>query len=265
MNNTLFAVLIAVAVVAGIGLLIGLILAVASIVMAVPKDEKAEAVLELLPGANCGACGYSGCEGYAKALAKGEAKPGLCSPGGEECTDAIANLLGVDGETVKRVAVVHCIGSCDNTTNKAQFQGVNSCLAASKVGSGITACAYGCLGMGDCVSACLSSAITVCNGVAVVDYSKCGGCGLCAEACPRKLITIEPKEDKKAVVRCSNHDKGAVAKKACKAACIGCQKCVKVCEAGAVTVTNFCAHIDAEKCTACGKCVENCPCHCITL
>ncbi len=264
MNETLFAVLIAVAVVAGIGLLIGLILAVASIVMAVPKDEKAEAVLELLPGANCGACGYSGCEGYAKALAKSEAKPGLCSPGGETCTDAIAELLGVAGETVKRVAVIHCMGSCDNTTNKAEFQGVKSCLAASKVGSGITACSYGCLSMGDCVSACLSNAITVCNGVAVVDYSKCGGCGLCAEACPRKLITVEPKEES-AVVRCSNHDKGAVAKKACKAACIGCQKCVKVCEAGAVTVTDFCARIDTEKCTACGKCVENCPCHCITL
>ena len=148
MNETLFAVLIEVLVVAGIGLLIGLILAVASIVMAVPKDEKAESILELLPGANCGACGYSGCEGYAKALSKGDAKPGACPVGGEDCTQAVGEILGISGETVKRVALVHCMGSCDNTQDKAIYQGVKSCLAASRYGSGITSCTFGCLGMG---------------------------------------------------------------------------------------------------------------------
>ncbi|MBR2714978.1 MAG: RnfABCDGE type electron transport complex subunit B [Ruminococcus sp.] len=264
MNETLFAVLIAVLVVAGIGLILGLVLAIASVVMAVPKDEKAEAVLEILPGANCGACGFSGCEGYAKAVAKGDAKAGLCPVGGEECTNAICELLGVSGETVKKHALVHCMGNCDNTENKAVFQGVNSCLAAHKIGGGVTACSYGCLGMGDCMNACLSDAITICNGVAVVDLDKCGGCGLCAEACPRKLITITTSNEQ-AVVRCSNHDKGAVAKKACKSACIGCMKCTKVCEEGAITVKDFCASIDPEKCTGCGACVENCPCKCITF
>lgn len=260
MNPILFAIIV----VSGIGLVIGLVLAVASIVMAVPKDEKAEAVLQLLPGANCGACGYSGCEGYAKAVAHGNAKAGLCSPGGEECTNAIAKLLGVSAETVKTVAQVHCMGNCSNTSDKANFQGIRSCLSATKIGNGLTQCTFGCLGMGDCQSVCLHDAITICNGVAVVDESKCGGCGLCANACPRRLITIAPVKEQ-AVVRCSSKEKGAAAKKACKGACIGCQKCVKVCEYGAVTVTDFCAVIDPLKCTACGACVENCPSGCITI
>lgn len=257
-------ILIAIAVVSAIGLIIGLVLAVASIIMAVPKDEKAQAILELLPGANCGACGYSGCEGYAKALSKGETTPGLCSPGGEDCTNAVAEILGVNAQTVKRVALVHCMGNCDNTSNKAHFQGINSCLAASKIGGGVTMCSFGCIGLGDCVNACPSNAITVCNGVAVVDSSKCTGCSLCAQACPRKLISVAPVKEQ-AVVRCSSHDKGAVAKKACKSACIGCMKCTKVCECGAITVKDFCAHIDPQKCTACGLCVDNCPCNCITM
>lgn len=264
MNETLFAVLIAVAVVAGIGLLIGLVLSVASAVMAVPKDEKAEKILELLPGANCGACGYSGCEGYAKALAKGTAKPGLCSPGGEKCAKAIGGLLGVDGEVEKKVAVVKCMGSRDNTSDKALYQGVQSCLMASKTGNGLTSCLYGCIGLGDCTRVCPNNAISVCNGVAVVNDELCVGCKLCANACPRHIISIVPVKDQ-AVVRCSNTDKGAVARKACKSACIGCQKCVKVCEFGAVSVTNFCAHVDYTKCTYCKKCVENCPVGCITL
>lgn len=264
MNETLFAVLIAVAVVAGVGLLFGLILSIASVIMAVPKDEKAEAVLQCLPGANCGACGYSGCEGYAKALSKGEAKLGLCSPGGEECVEAISQVLGVEGELDKKVALVHCMGSCDNTQNKANFQGVNSCAVAAKTGNGLTSCLNGCLGYGDCMGVCLTNAITVCNGVAIVDSSLCGGCGLCADTCPRKLISIVPLKDM-AVVRCSNTDKGAVAKKACKSACIGCQKCVKNCEQGAITVTNFLAKIDYNKCNYCKVCVDNCPSHCITL
>ena len=156
------------------------------------------------------------------------------------------------------------MGSCDNTQDKAIYQGVKSCLAASRYGSGITSCTFGCLGMGDCAAACMSNAITICNGVAVVDKDKCGGCGLCASACPRKLITIADVKEQ-ATVRCSNHDKGAVAKKACKSACIGCMKCMKVCEAVAITVKDFCAYIDPQKCTGCGACVENCVSKCITI
>jgi electron transport complex protein RnfB len=259
------AILLPILIVAGIGLLAGLILAVASIVMAVPKDEKAEAIQELLPGANCGACGYSGCSGYAEALSKGEAKPGLCSPGGAETAKAIAELLGSgDVEVEYKTALVHCMGSYDNTTDKMEYDGIISCAAAAQLAGGITSCRFGCMGLGDCMKACQYDAITVCNGVASINPERCKGCGQCVAACPKGLISFVPLK-KQAVVRCANCDKGAMTNKVCKVGCIGCMKCVKVCETGAVKVENFHATVDPVKCTGCGNCVETCPRHCITL
>ncbi len=261
MNDILFAVLL----VGGIGLLIGIILAVASIVFAVAKDEKAEAIEQLLPGANCGACGYSGCSGYAAALAKGEAKPGLCSPGGEETASAVAELLGVDAQgVVKRVALVHCNGSLDNTENKMEYQGIASCAAAAMLHGGPGKCAYGCIGFGDCAAACSYGAVKICSGSAHIDPAKCRGCSMCAEACPQRLISMQPLKAA-AVVRCKNCDKGAQTRNSCQIGCIGCMKCVKACEYGAVKVESFCASVDPEKCTACGKCAEVCPRGCISL
>ena len=231
------SILLAVGIVAGIGLLIGLILSIASIIMAVPKDEKAEAILEALPGANCGACGFSGCSGYADALAKGKAEPGLCAPGGLNCTKAISEILGVEtGNVEPKVAVVKCMGSLDHTTYKAEYSG----------------------------AACPYDAIHVNNGVAYVDGSKCRACSLCVKACPRGIIEIVPKKDM-AMVRCSNHDKGGVTRKLCDIGCIGCKKCEKACEQGAVKVTDFCAYVTPNLCTNCGACVEACPQHCITF
>ena len=257
-------ILIPVALVAGIGLLIGLILSIASIVMAVPKDEKAEKLLEALPGANCGACGYSGCSGYANALANGKAEIGLCAPGGLACTKELSAILGVEtGSMEKKVAVVRCMGSLDNTSYKAEYNGIKSCAAAMKIGGGLTACSYGCIGLGDCAAVCPYDAIRVCNGVAVVDNDKCKACSMCVKECPRKLINIVPYKNS-AVVRCSNRDKGAAAMKVCASACIGCKKCEKSCEAGAVKVVDFVAAIDPKLCTGCGMCADNCPRHCIT-
>ena len=257
-------ILLAVGLVAGIGLLIGLILSIASIVMAVPKDEKAEKILEALPGANCGACGYSGCSGYAEALAKGKAEVGLCAPGGIGCAKEISAILGVaGGDLEKKVAVVHCMGSLDNTSYKAEYNGIKSCAAAMKIGGGLTACSFGCMGLGDCEAACPYDAIHVCNGVAVVDNDKCKACAMCVKACPRRIISIVPLKNS-AVMRCSNKDKGAAARKACQSACIGCKKCEKNCPTGAVTVKDFCAVVDPEKCNGCGKCADNCPQKCIT-
>lgn len=256
-------ILIAVLIVAGIGLIIGLVLAIASVVMSVPVDEKVEALTEALPGANCGACGYSGCQGYAKALAEGLAKNGACAPGGEKTAQAVAEILGEEVGTVERkVAVVRCMGIFDNTQDKVNYQGVSSCAAAMLVG-GKGACSYGCVGLGDCTAACSYGAVSVCNGVAKIETSVCKGCGMCVTACPKKIIAVVPLREQM-VVRCSNRDKGAVAKKACSVACIGCKKCEKVCESGAITVEDFKAFINPALCTGCKLCVEACPQNVIT-
>ena len=261
MNEILIPVLL----VAGIGLVAGLGLAVASIVMAVPKDEKAEEILAVLPGANCGACGFSGCSGYAAALAKGEAKPGLCAPGGADVAAEVSKILGVEGAAVERqVAVVHCMGSYDYTSDKMEYQGIRSCAAAALLAGGVTSCRFGCMGMGDCASACQYGAIEVCNGVARIDPERCKGCSMCIKACPKQLISFVPYKPQ-AVVRCSSCDKGAETMKVCKIGCIGCKKCERICESDAIHVVDFHAVVDPEKCTACGKCGEACPRHCISM
>lgn len=259
------AFIFAIIIVAAIGLIAGIILAIASIVMHVPTDEKAEAILEVLPGANCGACGYSGCSGYAAALAKGEAEPNLCSPGGADVMAEIAALTGGPvGTMEKKTAMVMCMGSLDNTTMRVNYDGIQTCTAAAQTAGGNASCTYGCLGFGDCLNVCDHDAIEICNGVARVTPALCVACTMCVKECPRGLIQMVPVKDQ-AVVRCNNCDKGAVANKVCKVSCIGCMKCVKACEFDAIKVTNFNATIDPAKCTNCGKCVEACPKHCITL
>lgn len=261
MNSILFAVII----VAGIGLVVGLVLAVASIIMAVPKNEKAEAIEEILPGANCGACGFSGCSGYALALAQGSAQPGLCSPGGEDVVKATVELLGVEaGEVQRKTAVVQCMGTIDNTEKAMIYQGINTCKAAALLHGGTGKCTYGCLGFGDCKNVCEYDAITICSSVARINPDSCKACKKCVNACPKGIINIVPVK-KAAIVRCSNHDKGAAAKKACSAGCIGCMRCVKACSTGAIKVENFKAAVDAELCTGCGNCIEICPQGCITV
>lgn len=248
-----------------IGLLAGVVLAVASILLAVPKDETAEALEEILPGANCGACGFSGCSGYAAAMSRGEAKPGLCSPGGEETAQKCAELLGSGEVCVEyKTALVHCMGSYDNTTDKMIYDGIESCSASTFLAGGISSCRYGCMGMGDCVRACEYGAVSVCNGVARIDPQKCKGCSKCVEACPKGLIKFVPLK-RQAVVRCSNCDKGRDTMQVCKIGCIGCKKCEKTCEAGAITVQDNLARVDPQKCTGCGKCAEACPRNVITM
>lgn len=259
------AFLIPVILVSAIGLIAGILLSVASVLMAVPKDERAEAINDILPGANCGACGYSGCSGYASALSKGEAPLGKCSPGGEKVAKEIAAILGGGDVNVEyKVAVVTCLGSYDNTSDKLIYDGLKTCKAASMIAGGISSCRFGCLGLGDCANVCQSGAIDVCNGVAHILPELCTGCGKCAEICPKSIIKIVSKR-KQAIVKCLNCDKGIDTKKVCSTGCIGCGKCMKVCADGAIKVIDHKAVINSTLCTACGKCVEVCPKQCIEL
>ena len=252
---------------AAIGLIAGLGLAIASKVLAVPVDEREQQLRDVLPGANCGACGFSGCGGYAKALADGTAEStALCAPGGAKTAQQIAQTLGVKGDAITpEVALVRCRGCREYTEPKTRYTGVQTCRTANQLYGGPGACAYGCIGFGDCVQACDYGALFLREGVAAVDPARCTACGKCVRACPKGLIELFPTGTAAAAVLCSSQDKGAQTRKACRTGCIGCKKCEKICEAGAVEVRSNLAHIDPEKCTACGKCVENCPQNCIEL
>ena len=258
-------VILAIIVVAAIGLIAGLGLSVSSILMAVKTDETVEKLRAELPGANCGACGYSGCDAYAEALASGEAKPGLCAPGGAQVNERLGEILGVGVEmTDPKAAVVLCNGTCEHVANKMFYTGVETCKAANMLYGGARACNYACLGLGDCAKVCQYGAITVENGRAYIDKSKCTACGACVKACPKGIIDMMPL-DLKEVVVCSNRDKGAAARKVCEVACIACGKCVRACNYDAVTVENNLSRIDPEKCVACGACMEACPTKCISV
>ena len=262
-------ILIAIAILGGLGLVFGLVLAAASKVFYVETDPRLDQLNECLPGANCGGCGFAGCGAYAEAVLKGEAPVGKCASGGNEAAKAMAAIMGVQAEEVTRkVAMVRCSGARTfdaegNLTKgakmKAHYEGFHDCLAASKVGgSGPLSCKFGCLGYGSCTRVCKYGAISVKNGVAVVDEDLCVGCMACAQVCPRKVITaVEP--DRNVVIGCNSLAKGAVTNRACTIGCIGCGKCMKTCPSGAITITNNLAQIDYSKRTNCGECAKVCP------
>ena len=262
-------ILIAIAILGGLGLVFGLVLAAASKVFYVETDPRLDQLNECLPGANCGGCGFAGCGAYAEAVLKGEAPVGKCASGGNEAAKAMAAIMGVEaGEVTRKVALVRCSGARTydaegNLTKgakmKATYEGFHDCLAASRVGgSGPLSCKFGCLGYGSCTKVCKYGAISVKNGVAVVDEDLCVGCMACAQVCPRKIITaVEPSQN--VIIACNSLAKGAVTNRACTIGCIGCGKCMKNCPSGAITITNNLAQIDYSKCTNCGECAKVCP------
>ena len=262
-------ILIATLIVAAVGLLCAAMLVLAAKFFAVSEDETEKSIRECLPGANCGACGYAGCDGYAKALAedkgKNTVKTNLCTPGADASAKAIAEILGVEFEDViEQVAVVHCYGDCNHTSNKMDYVGIQSCEAAKTMYGGNGKCTFGCIGLGDCVKVCPQDAICLKNGIAHIDTRKCIGCGICVRTCPQKLIGLMADVES-VLVTCNNKEKGASARQKCTNACIGCKKCEKTCASGAITVLNNLATIDYSLCTGCGECAKNCPVGCILV
>ena len=261
-------ILIAIGVLGGLGLLFGLILAIASKVFYVETDPRLDLLNECLPGANCGGCGYAGCGGYAEAVLKGEAEIGKCASGGNDCAMKMAQIMGVKAEKMeRRVAMVRCSGYKGVDENgaaigaklKGEYEGIHDCLAASKVaGRGPSACKFGCLGFGNCVAACKFDAIHIVDGVAVVDEEKCVGCLACAAACPRQLIVpVSPAQN--VLIACASMAKGAATTRACTVGCIGCGKCKKTCQHDAIILEKNLARIDYTKCVNCGDCAKVCP------
>lgn len=256
-------ILTALIVVSLVGLCFAILLALFIHLFGIEEDEKTKQVRAALPGINCGACGFKGCNDYAEALAKGLAKPNLCIPGAEDTAKELGAILGVEVEEPKDVvAFVHCNGTCDVAVEKAAYEGIESCRARTILYGGSKACTYGCIGCGDCAKVCISGAICLVDGIARVDTSRCVGCGLCAKECPKKVISMIPQEAA-TVVYCNSKDKGADARKACKNACIACKKCEKACPHDAIKVVDNCAVIDYTKCTGCGLCADGCPTGCL--
>ena len=237
----------------------------------VEEDPRIDEVEKMLPGANCGGCGFAGCRGMADALVKNDDISALfCPVGGGDTMKGIAAYLGKAApEKEPMVATVRCGGVCDKRPRTNTFDGAKSCAVASSLYVGETACAYGCLGYGDCVAACAFDAIHINpeTGIAEVDAEKCTACGACVKACPKKIIELRKKwpKGRAGYVGCVSKDKGAVVMKACKAGCIGCGKCEKVCAFGAITIENNLAYIDSQKCKLCRKCVNECPTGAIKL
>ena len=253
------SVITAFAVFVALGALIGLMLAFASKKFYVKTDERIPKVLECLPGANCGGCGYAGCAALAEKIVNGEAKASACSAGGDETAEKIAEILGITAEKADRMrAQVMCSGTAECTAKRANYSGISDCRAAAALGGGDRTCRSGCLGLGTCAAACPFDAITVKDGSAVVDYIKCRGCGVCVDTCPKKIIKLIPYGAYH-WIGCSSVSVGKETRDDCEVGCIGCGICAKNCPESAISVTSHHATIDYSKCTNCGICVSKCP------
>ncbi len=240
------------------------ILAVLSEKLAVKENEKIKEIQSLLSGANCGACGFAGCKGFAEALVSGKADINTCNATSIENKKKIAEILNITSfSTNETIAVVACNGG-NNTENKFDYQGFTDCKSAALVSGGYKACAYGCLGGGTCANVCNSDAASInCQNIGEINRSLCVKCGLCVNACPKRIIKFIPASAK-VYVKCSNHDKGAAVKNICSKGCIACGLCAKICPENAVALIDNLPEIDYTKCVGCGLCAQKCPTEAIT-
>lgn len=292
-------ILISVSILGLTGLFAGVLLSFAGRIFAVAIDEKKEKIRESLPGINCGACGFAGCDGAAEAIAKKEAPPDICAVGGDTLAATLSELMGSRVEKKDRhAAFIRCVGSPAQTKRDYSYTGIESCAMAALVpGGGGKSCAYGCLGYGDCADVCPFGAILLTGGIARVDTALCRDCKKCIAACPKGLITeiavkeqaadaevnartaakeqVEAGSDETktgnaaakrifaTAVGCYSAEKGRAVRESCERGCIACRKCEKVCPADAIHVTDNLAAIDDTRCISCGKCGEVCPRDCI--
>jgi Na+-translocating ferredoxin:NAD+ oxidoreductase RNF subunit RnfB len=242
-------------------LVLGFLLGVFRKVFQVEVNPLVSEIREVLPGANCGACGYPGCDGYAAAVASGAAPANLCSVGGASVTSKIGGLLGQSISAENKAAVLACQGTCELAPKKGEYAGVQTCRAAKLGTGGTKLCNWGCLGFGDCEKVCPFDAIHVgADGIPHVDYAKCTGCGICTKECPQSVLVLQPSQRKGAIALCSNRNPvKSMVLKTCKIGCIKCGKCEKSCPEGAIKVINGIPEVDYAKCTSCGKCVADCP------
>ena len=256
-------ILYAIIALGGLGIVFGLALGIADKKFSVEVDDRVSAVRAAVAGANCGACGYAGCDAYAEAVVRGDAKANACTPGGAKTVAAINAIMGLNSEAQEPlVARVRCQGDCENVTPRFNYNGVGSCRAATGIAGGPGACEFGCVGLGDCAGNCAFGAIDMIDGVAVVNEDACTGCAMCVAACPRDIIKMLPR-DQTVVVLCRNEAIGRIARLQCKTACVGCKRCEKACPSDSIHVINGVAIIDETTCTRCGACIPVCPMHCI--
>ncbi|HWP80786.1 MAG TPA: Fe-S cluster domain-containing protein [Candidatus Acidoferrum sp.] len=252
-------ILIGVASLAGMSVVFAIILGVASRVFAVETDERIPSIVAVLPGANCGGCGFAGCADYATNVVLHGAACNRCPVGGAPVAAKVSEIMGVACDMAEpQVAVVHCDGTCQNTEKKYEYAGLADCNAVMTLGGGDKSCIYSCIGLGSCVKACQFDAIHVIDGTAVVDREKCTACAACVRACPKHIISLKPVSGVVNVI-CSSEDKGPVVRDICKVGCIGCGICAKNCPVEAITMADNLAHIDPDKCIKCGICIEKCP------
>jgi Na+-translocating ferredoxin:NAD+ oxidoreductase RNF subunit RnfB len=260
--NTIISTVV---VLSSLGVLLAVVLYFVAQKFKVFEDPRIDEVVEILPGANCGGCGYAGCRAFAEALVKNDDISSLlCPVGGSSAMTEAAKRLGKTAAVKDPlVAVARCAGTCEVRPRTNLFEGAKSCAVMATTYSGDTGCGFGCLGQGDCVASCSFDAIRINPETLLpeVDDEKCTACGSCVKACPKFIIELRKKgpKNRRIYVSCVNKDKGGVAKKSCGAACIGCTKCQKICTFEAITIANNLAYIDHQKCRLCRKCVAECP------